>query len=63
MTQQKLKDFRELLKQGKCTQKDFIPVMRTICKPIVQHPDYENDIAYDIDDVIEMMELLVKEDK
>lgn len=31
------------------------------CVPITQHPDYEQDVAYDIDDIAELVASLTKE--
>ena len=38
---------------------ELIQKMKDIgCYPITQHPDYEQDMAFDIDDIIELIESL-----
>ncbi len=58
----KIEKLKTLLESGECLHHDFMDAMKEInLYPVTQHPDYENDHAYDIDDIIEVMELLLKD--
>ena len=58
----KLEEFKDKLKAGNCMHEDLVEFGKEIgVFSIIQHPDYEQDIAYDIDDVLELLELVMKD--
>ena len=62
----KLEEFKDKLRGGDCMcmQEDLMEFATAVgIRSIVQHPDYENDIAYDIDDVLGLLELIIEEKK
>ncbi len=56
--------YKEMEETQEVKRKELLTKMRKIgCYPITQHPDYENDSAFDVDDIIEFVEKLKEQNK